>query len=199
MSEILSIAEEFLKEVNIDVPIVIDNNLPARAGYLYQENLIKINEVEISSSYENYASSLNDYLIIILCHELGHYLDKSLEETHKEITERLTKMDTNEFTGDDVLRLYEINYSMENKAKENGLVFVPKNLISEYELLNKYNLMSTDFDIERRIMLYQHNTEVIRHMEKVVEVQAENRKLRDKNMELMKENFELRFGRKLEL
>lgn len=199
MFRTLNIAKKFLEDLNIDLPVLVDNNLNARAAYLYEERMIKINAKELGASYKKYASSLKDYIIIILCHEIGHYLDESLEETHQEITKRLTKMDTNEFTPKDVLKLFELNYSMENKAKVNGLKFVPQRLINEYNLLNAYNLNSTEFDIERRILMYQQNADEKRYMEKIAELQNENKKLRNNNIELMKENTELKLGKEIKV
>ncbi|WP_047154173.1 hypothetical protein [Aneurinibacillus tyrosinisolvens] len=89
--ELIKSANEFVRSIAIDIPVVEwDGSLGRHES---KEGVIKLNINAIRDLYMHhkeglpYAESFEQYVMLILCHELGHYRDNTVHSLASEFLE----------------------------------------------------------------------------------------------------------------
>lgn len=156
-----NIAEELIIKSGLKLSLVIEE-IPGdlQAGYNKIDEIISVNlrKIIINSKLEQV--DVNDYLEIVMCHELGHAKDPELSievlnriaYTREKIYEKLDEIDElresnqnheslkRELNGM-VDALKNLEYFAEERACTLGIMYVPEHLI---ELYNKHSKITLD-------------------------------------------------------
>ncbi|MEC1780062.1 hypothetical protein [Schinkia azotoformans] len=195
MGELLNVAKGFLSVNNIEIDIKTDETIKEIANYNPITNVLSFNPVKITNGATNYSLNDSDYLILTLSHELGHYLD----EKNKELTQRTNDLLSESHSPEIENELLRINKELEKNAWEIGRRFVPEELMNVYNQINLKNLEVTNINKLRLIYELKCNKEKEKLHLKIQELFKENKELRHRNIELLEENFELKFGKKMNI
>jgi len=125
---------EFLLKNNLFINVETHSERKVMS-YNYNNNTIKINlEMleEIKDGYLYYLSE-DEIITVMLCHEIGHYLEF---KNNKELPSQF------QYYMFDSTREEYIEFILEREkvAWENGKQYVPKDLLEEYDRVNERNI-----------------------------------------------------------
>jgi hypothetical protein len=131
---LINVAKNFLKDKSIKLDVVEEFVSPTVARYDPVRKSIFIN-----NSMFNPEEGLSrvDFLYVILCHEIGHYLDNDLDKLMKKIGDLQDKIYTTYKNGSDYDEVMLNIKEMEINAWEKGRPLVPEHLTNQYEIINK--------------------------------------------------------------
>lgn len=139
---------EFLKEHNkedIKLEFSYDTKERRNMEVRISENTIKIFPINISDTYQVgcYKISLEEYYIINICHELGHFIYQ--EYDYEEFKQWILDGKDNAFMCDNnlihtVAIMFNKVIKSEINAWKHGQTFVPKGLEENYIKMNRYNI-----------------------------------------------------------
>lgn len=134
------------------------------------ENAIKIYPQNIKESYirEGFKISLLDYYIIVLCHEIGHFLDESFnyEEIVRDLNNIKNIYERNSIINSNIAAINSIIIK-EINAMEYGKRYVPQELESYYKKMNELNTRSYWTKLSNAIKLVLESIEVSDFLEKL--------------------------------
>lgn len=130
--DIERIIEKTLHEHNLDINYEFNNNLPAPMSYNVSTNTIKFNYLKVNG-YKgkiNIRESEENFVKIILYHEIGYYLDFKKNKHDLRIL----------VYGDDEEKENLIS-EIENNAWEYGRTLVPEQLLESYDKVRELDKM----------------------------------------------------------
>lgn len=125
------------------------------ARYFHADNRIELFYNQFVSSYliNSTRYSFEDYLTLILCHEIGHSLDpsfKAIYDSSIELTNELAKLvsifesapaiETLEQILDKFTEYRDLTFLAEHNAWKEGYSVVPPSLRESYDVFNQENL-----------------------------------------------------------
>ena len=135
-------------------------------------------------------SDPEDYLILVLCHETGHHLNKKEDaELSLKINELFKDISKNVD-----IEIIELVKKREVLAGEQGKKYIPDKLEKEYEILNLINLEYRYNTVKLKLHELKHKNEIIKLIEKLHEQSKEINDLMEENIKLREENYKLEFN-----
>jgi hypothetical protein len=194
MIDQLKFAHGFALKINIDVSFDISNQY-TQAYYEPSSNVIFINQDAIKDNAVKWRLSEEVYLMIVLCHEFGHVLDKERNSEADRLCELYSLLEEGTATIEDEDSIWKIIKQRELNAWEIGRSFVPKELHQLYELNNIVNIEYRYCHTQMDIMKYKHNNEVTRLLQELISKSDELKEQDKKLFGLMKENYKLTTGK----
>ncbi|MCR1833153.1 hypothetical protein NSA56_01915 [Oceanobacillus caeni] len=174
----------FLKQNNLNVNVEITNKDKNIASYNSRINTLAFNPDKISQeNARKYNISIENYLLLILSHELGHYCDKDRVELLNRTQVLSCEINKGNYTVEIENELLSINKILERNAYRLGKKYVPTHLNDEYELLNEKNMEVTSLNQLRLIYELKNEAEQYELKNKINELIEENERLRDENID----------------
>lgn len=128
--DIEEIIKNTLQEHNLDINYEVNNNLPAPMSYNVSTNTISFNYLEVNGyiSKIKIKETEENFVKIMLCHEIGYYLTF---KKHKH------DLRTLKYGEDD--EIAELKSEIETNAWEYGRTLVPVNLLEAYDKVRELN------------------------------------------------------------
>lgn len=124
------IIKNTLVELNLNINVEISNNLNAPMSYNVSTNTIKFNYLKVNgyNAQINFKMKETDenFVKIILYHELGYYLDFKKNKRDLKIL----------LYGEDMEK-EQLMYEIETNAWEYGRTLVPQHLLKSYDLMRE--------------------------------------------------------------
>jgi hypothetical protein len=164
MNLIIEKAKDFLMQNNIQLDLEENNEFETVACYIQEKNIIYINSSMLIKESEQSGLSWEDYLIIIMAHEIGHHLDVNLSELMIESNKQHDELYAELINGFDMQYFLQLIKEREVNAWQNGRRFIPEHLKYQNELLNRGA-------VERRIISVSKN--IVDDLIKEVNIQRE--------------------------
>jgi hypothetical protein len=172
----------FLTKCNIDIPAVqADDSFLNLACYNPIKNVFEINLRRVTVLLaDSYGLSIEDYIVILMSHEIGHYLDPNRELLQKKINKLFMEIEQGNYTLDLEEEILKLNELLETNADQVGLGFISEDLANPYVKMNMRNLEVTGFNMLRTIDNYRHNSELFKLNEELASMKTENNILKDR-------------------
>jgi hypothetical protein len=191
MKELIEKAQEFLETNNISLTVMESGEYDyGLAHYNPVNKTIVLSIKAIKDKAEQWNISPDDYILLVMAHEIGHYYD-----TEGEIINNSLEQISDEFGLEEEEKIWRLIKQRELNAWENGMRYIPSHLENDYKIMNLINLEYRYCSTKISLMAAKHNKEKIKLTEKLAELSRELKTVRTKNIELMEENFNLRFGK----
>ncbi|WP_163581132.1 hypothetical protein [Gracilibacillus saliphilus] len=197
---LLNYLTDFIQSNRLKIKIELDSNFKGLAKYDTTDNKIVVNkDYATTEKAKVYKLPVNLYALLIVCHEIGHFLDEERQSIQKEIGTLLEKINHGKYSVDVENKILDLNNTLENNAWKYGKPYVPDDLIATYDLINVKNKEVTNINMLRKVLRFKYNDKEIELTKKIKELSDDNKKLRNKNIELMTENYNLKFGKELDI
>ncbi|MBP1935017.1 hypothetical protein [Ammoniphilus resinae] len=169
---VLEKAENFLRNFGIDIPVVEMTQIDLGvARYDCLNNKFEINLHIIEFEAEKMEMSLNDYIKILMCHEIGHYLDNNVVDRTNMYLQFLEDVKKGNHSYQAEYDMSQVICDSEIIAWENGRKFVPEELLEKYEEMNIKNYDSAKFRIHFNVLQYKHISEKEKLLKDLVKLQ----------------------------
>ncbi|AEI39777.1 hypothetical protein [Paenibacillus mucilaginosus] len=151
---VLERVSNFVRESGFELTVVEIQDDRGMATYDYSKSLIELNSVAFEKEAEKKGLSIDEVIILVVSHELGHALDQDLVKDSEEITAVFQIIQDTGFTDKLMNRILELTLKAEKSAWEIGGQFVPEHLKSIYNKMNESNLKASETFTIRRVMKF---------------------------------------------
>ena len=142
-------AEKFVESLNLEGDIKLKNWNGTTGNYNRSNDVISLNFSKIKTDQRRgknfipYMKSINEYIKMIICHELGHREDKGDRFSVIDFFEKLEKeVDSDFYLNDETCeqlkkQIANLQVQKEEDAWQLGKKYVPEELIENYDLMNE--------------------------------------------------------------
>lgn len=155
---VITTAINFVAEKGIQVEVREMDEDVGIARFNPDRGYIELNAGAIIRYSNELGIPLNDYIIINLCHELGHFLDDENLFDVNRISNYFNMVTKDGLNENDYNDLLNIRYNLEKRAIDIGRTLIPSYLLEEYNEINQSYLSTIK---EREMRSVEHLTELL--------------------------------------
>lgn len=190
-------AQEFLDTHSIPLQAIeADQHDRSLANYNPLDRTIDLSVKAIYEKAEQWEITPEDFLVLVMAHESGHFYDPDVENISNSISELFQNY--NDVSNVDYEKmLLELIGQREKNAWKYGMRLVPPHLKEQYILLNLMNLEYRYCHTKLDFIIWKHNKEFVKLIKKLAKQDKDISELSKENVKLLKENYKLKYGKEL--
>lgn len=172
---------DFLKNHGIESNVIEDENMTSIASYNVETDDFSFSRKSITGLAERYRISIEDCIVILMSHELGHYYDNDIEMLTDSIKKLFKEIGYNKNSFKIENEIQKLTKQGENNAWEIGYKFLPSHLKQTYDLFNENNLEANYYLTLIKIERWKFNDERIKLLSELARFQKMNTDLKKEN------------------
>ena len=157
--DLIPIVKKMLFDLNIDISVIEIEDDKGIMTFNPETQVIEISSPSLIIISRKKGLPLNDYIHVLLCHELGHFKDEKLTnvtKTKEGLMKQFTNGDFSKGLKDEIINLI---YCCEVRAWKNGKLFVRKDLMSLFDKMQKEHLDYVKEHEEKHLIYVQELVE----------------------------------------